>query len=233
MSFAELIKPLHVDNYSTLLNNIASLDEKARASSIYEECKELFNKVNVYGNKTSEKTKEAVAKDIFTIALLVTEHGEIKSLEETTPELWQKLLDEIKKPTLKYHDWVKERYHIAFRKIGMMLTYLSKDDFFEQYAKIKRSTDLSTLESELTPNQKQWFTLAKEWIDDEHVKSTKNHYSAIKHFLFYLNTLPDDIQEPFKYLSEKRHVPLHGHVLIFLLEALLGFLVFVSECLFQ
>ena len=209
MSFAELIKPLHVDNYSTLLNNIASLDEKARASSIYEECKELFNKVNVYGNKTSEKTKEAVAKDIFTIALLVTEHGEIKSLEETTPELWQKLLDEIKKPTLKYHDWVKERYHIAFRKIGMMLTYLSKDDFFEQYAKIKRSTDLSTLESELTPNQKQWFTLAKEWIDDEHVKSTKNHYSAIKHFLFYLNTLPDDIQEPFKYLSEKRHVPLH------------------------
>lgn len=209
MSFAELIKPLHVDNYSTLLNNIASLDEKARASSIYEECKELFNKVNVYGNKTSEKTKEAVAKDIFTIALLVTEYGQLESLRETTPEHWQKLLDEIKKPTLKYHDWVKERYHIAFRKIGMMLTYLSKDDFFEQYAKIKRSTDLSTLESELTPNQKQWFTLAKEWIDDEHIKSTKNHYSAIKHFLFYLNTLPDDIQEPFKYLSEKRHVPLH------------------------
>ena len=208
MSFAELIKPLHVDDYSTLLKNIANLDEQARSSSIHKECIELFEKVNVHGKKTKEQTKAAVEKDIFTIAVLVTNHGKIKSLKEATPELWKEILDQIKVPTLKYNEGIKERYQIAFRKIGSMLTHLSKDDFFAQYAKIKRSTNLSILESELTSNQKQWFTLANEWIDDEHVKSSKNHLSAVKHFLIYLYTLPEDIQEPFRYLSEKRHAPL-------------------------
>jgi hypothetical protein len=209
MSFAELIKPLHVDDYSTLLKNITDLDQQARASSIHEECVELFNKVNVFGKKSLERTKASVEKDIFTIALLVISHGKIKSLKEVTPELWKEILDQIKTPTFKYHDGIKERYQTAFRKIGMLITDVSKDDFFTQYAQVKRSTNFSILENELTPNQQQWFKLANMWIDDEHVKSSKNHLNAVKHFLIYLDMLPLDIQEPFKYLSEKRHVSLH------------------------
>jgi hypothetical protein len=174
-----------------------------------------FHLVDIYKKSKSEEARRKIVRCIFQLADVIAKHLTITTIAEITNENWITLLDQVKKPSLQYHSDLNERYKIAFRTMGAIITQVKQDGFYREYAKVKRITEsrLHSLGHYLfTPNKEKWQNLFKSWIDEVlHVKSSKQHRQAYLYFLNYLSKFDETDIDPLVFLSKQRSKEAMAH----------------------
>ncbi len=168
--------------------------------------KQNLHLVNLHKNSKSDSAKQNIDRGLFQATYAIAKHLNIDQIAKLPTKSWVELIDQIKTPTLQYDTDIPERFQNAFRNVGKVLTAATGDLFYEDYARIKRSTDerVRVLET-LSPNQLKWEKLFNTWIDDElHVKTTKKHASAYTQLFDYLSSFSEDEIDPLIFLSKQR-----------------------------
>lgn len=179
--------------------------EKAKKNLLWIEVNSYFNAVDIYKRTVGVDARKNIDNCLIQLTSMIADHLNISKIVDITPESWTGLLDSVKQPSLKYDDDIPERFGAAFRTMGRVLTFVTKDVHYADYAKVKRATTerLRTLE-EASPNQRKWHEQFSSWINNElHVKSTKAHYAAFEQFLDYLALFTEAEIDPLIFLSKQ------------------------------
>jgi hypothetical protein len=179
--------------------------EKAKDNPLWIEVSSYFNAVDIYKKSVSADARRNIENSLIQLTSMIADHLNISKVAEITPESWTGLLDDVKLPNLKYDDDVPARFCAAFRTIGRVLTFVTSNVHYADYAKVKRATTqrLRALEN-ASPNQIKWHEQFSSWINDElHIKSTKAHYSAFEQFTQYLSSFSEAEIDPLIFLTKQ------------------------------
>jgi hypothetical protein len=176
------------------------LTEIACRPQICLKAEDSYDAAKVYGNSKTDEARRGIRLYTFRLLLLIKICTGCDDVALLTVNDWIEILDQVKKPRLKYDDSIPEHFHHAFRAIGTLLTYLTHVKDFLIYAKVGRVTS-----SQLTTSGEgyaKWVELAEEWFDTLHVKVTKGHRKALTVFISELESFGDRGHDPLVFLSQ-------------------------------
>lgn len=166
-------------------------------------CLEMAKTIpSFYGNAASKSAISAIVNAISILCLFIYKTKSVVSVVDINNEVWSAIILDLKNEDTSFKEGISEKYQVGLRKLALVLNTAHNQFYFTESASIKRSSELLTYDATtlLDSEFNQWLVLFKEYIDEQHLKSTRSHFSAFKVFYEYLLE-QDDSTNPYKFLS--------------------------------